>query len=486
MPSIFDFLNKRRQDELALEGPKMDALQSEIDAIEGVPAPVTPSPTRPQDLPSNIEMTEEGSLFGNNLLNRKVEEQPLPEVSPASRLLAAGPVEPKTSLPSVSGQQNVNLQSDVRLDPYGAELGDEALKAAQASLASQQQMANIIRAGDMLTQGFTQGRLRGDTFADTFEKQGQQGITNIMDRRSAKDKELGRQKAIQELSDETQMRDPNSDVSKSVREGLKRLFPDLNLPDNVSAMQLKNTGINFGTLIAAKENADARRDAAQLSREQLALQRESARETKEQTKIDKDIDNYSKRAEKMGLPAATQTLQEIDNLLSGGLDATKGDVPGYGLAAGALPSIAVSDKGQKLRQAVQRLANIELKDRSGAAVTDQEFKRFKEEFGTGTFKTEAQLLNGLRQYRNVLARVSKELEAATPRKALEEYKTREGAVTSELIPGASKGGQKATRTPQAASGGTVTVRRKSDGAIKTLAADAAKKYLNDPAFEEVK
>lgn len=436
------------------------------------------------DEPVGVDPNKEiVTAMQEQLMMRKQPEEPTVAPSMLAQATPAAARTPAQAAPTQELPMPMTQAAPAQFDPYGKDLNDEALAAAQRNLMDQQRAANLLRAGDTLTSAFTEGRIKADGFADNFERQGAQGVANIQQRREAKDRELARQQNLAAFGDETAMRDPQSEISKSVREGLKNLFPNLRLPDNVSAMMLKNTGINFGTLIAAKENADARRDmVAQRSEDRAA-----AKETKENDKIEKQIDNYSKRLEKTGITKAAQTLQEIDSMLQGGLDNTKGDIPGYGLAAGALPGVALSDKGQKLRQAVQRLANIELKDRSGAAVTDAEFQRFKEEFGTGTLKTEQQLLNGLRQYRNVLARVSKELEAATPRKALEEYESREGAVTSKLIPGADKVDKpvkKEATQPQAS--GVVKVRRKTDGAVKTLSAEAAKKYLNDPAFEEVK
>jgi hypothetical protein len=72
------------------------------------------------------------------------------------------------------------------------------------------------------------------------------------------------------------------------------------------------------------------------------------------------------------------------------------------------------------RQAIAKLFNIELKNRSGAAVTIPELERLKEEYGKGVFKTAAQLGDAITQartlvnshYRSVAAGFSPEVLAA--------------------------------------------------------------------------
>lgn len=55
------------------------------------------------------------------------------------------------------------------------------------------------------------------------------------------------------------------------------------------------------------------------------------------------------------------------------------------------PDFALNKATTDARQAIQKLFNITLKDRSGGAVTDQEFERLKEEFARGVFKKPEQL-----------------------------------------------------------------------------------------------
>jgi hypothetical protein len=113
----------------------------------------------------------------------------------------------------------------------------------------------------------------------------------------------------------------------------------------------------------------------------------------------------------------------------GKLNVGSADIPGFGLIVGGLNPIFLSAEGKILRQQVQALANIVLKDRSGAAVTTPEFERFKKEFGTGSsLKTEAELIEGLRLARIGLEKHKALLYAGSSNDSVRVYQGREGAL----------------------------------------------------------
>lgn len=68
-----------------------------------------------------------------------------------------------------------------------------------------------------------------------------------------------------------------------------------------------------------------------------------------------------------------------------------------------LPDATVPNDIAAGRQAFSKLFNITLKNRSGAAVTNQELERLKNEFATGVWKTPQQLKNGVEQARNIIS-----------------------------------------------------------------------------------
>lgn len=126
--------------------------------------------------------------------------------------------------------------------------------------------------------------------------------------------------------------------------------------------------------------------------------------TKEEQRRAKAVTELSDDLQKTGVPRTENILNRIENAISGAIDEkgeVVGDIPGYGLTAAA-PDWAVSRKAQDLRQDLVKLFNIELAERSGAAVTKQELDRLRDEFKAGMFKTDRQLVQGIRAYRSLL------------------------------------------------------------------------------------
>lgn len=177
-----------------------------------------------------------------------------------------------------------------------------------------------------------------------------------------------------------------------------------------------------------QKNLQAQRDTTNAIREQ-------GQENQQTQKTQAQAVQLGTQLEKSGIPQAQQTLDNIDNILS--KYPKNGDLPGYGPVAGSLPNWAVSKEGQELRQAVASLANINLKQRSGAAVTTQEYDRFKTELGNGTGMTPDRLRQGLTQMRSLIESQKKNYAAAAPDGAIEAYEANGGMPLSQY------------RTPQA-------------------------------------
>ncbi len=97
------------------------------------------------------------------------------------------------------------------------------------------------------------------------------------------------EKTTADMLDEKQMRDPNSDVSKTVTD-IARKVGILKPGQTASAMDLKNAGINLSTLLATIEAGNARRDAAALAREGRVAEREERSRTKKEEEDKKRLD----------------------------------------------------------------------------------------------------------------------------------------------------------------------------------------------------
>jgi len=121
--------------------------------------------------------------------------------------------------------------------------------------------------------------------------------------------------------------------------------------------------------------------------------------------------------EKAGLPEADAVLGAVEDSLkknpnlaeyiSGPKSLLPDMVIGADLAAG--------------KQAFQKLFNITLKNRSGAAVTNQELERLKAEFAAGAFKTSAQLQKAVEQARDIINKHYATVAAGFDQKTLDAY-----------------------------------------------------------------
>lgn len=151
--------------------------------------------------------------------------------------------------------------------------------------------------------------------------------------------------------------------------------------------------------------------------------------------VQQQATKFSTQLEHTGIPQADQTLSTIEGIMS---KYPSGKLPGYGRVEGLLPSSALNADGQQLRQAVSQLANINLKQRSGAAVTAQEYSRFKNELGNSTFMPEDRIRQGVAQMRSLVEAQKKNAQAGVSDEVLGAYEGNGGMPLSYLRPNAGK------------------------------------------------
>lgn len=112
------------------------------------------------------------------------------------------------------------------------------------------------------------------------------------------------------------------------------------------------------------------------------------------TKLDADTENRVRRfgetLEKAGIPELEQALGNVRGVLTRHTDR----IPGYGRLESLAPDFALPDEAQQTRADMQMAANIILKSRSGAAVTNQEQQRFLREVAAGKGFSVAALRRG--------------------------------------------------------------------------------------------
>jgi hypothetical protein len=247
-------------------------------------------------------------------------------------------------------------------DPYGDELNDAALKAAQAEKAKWAGISTMGKAANQMLSASTHSKI-DNTVYDEIGKHGEMGEKNIITRREGKDAELKRKKMLEDMADEDQMRDPNSPISVTLRESAR--LAGLTIPDNTSGKLLRESGINLGTLLSAKMMADARREAAKerqdAREESLRLRREQFEQKlkENEQKAAKDFSQFIEKDDQMKLfKKESVALGQVDNLLG----AIKS---GNTVAAGAL--------GAKMARAMGEVGVLTAEDvaryvRSGALV----------------------------------------------------------------------------------------------------------------------
>lgn len=166
---------------------------------------------------------------------------------------------------------------------------------------------------------------------------------------------------------------------------------------------------------------------AEMKQQGLNLQGEIARGNQELKKMqftmkaDQDLVKNTQKLqsalEKANLPEADATLGAVEEALK-----KNPNVAEYiNGPKSILPDAVVGPEITQARQAVNKLFNITLKARSGAAVTQQELDRLKQEFAIGVTKKPSQLQDAIDQARNILSKHYTSVTAGFGKDALDAY-----------------------------------------------------------------
>jgi hypothetical protein len=149
-----------------------------------------------------------------------------------------------------------------------------------------------------------------------------------------------------------------------------------------------------GLLVLKQQSAALQAEIAKGNQELKRLQFE----TRADERTRKDVQQLSVGLEKANLPQADAVLADVESALRKNPKVAESLAgPKAGLADWMLP-----EDDKFARQAFQKLFNITLKDRSGAAVTNQELERLKSEFATGVFKSPKQLNEAVEKARGII------------------------------------------------------------------------------------
>jgi hypothetical protein len=197
------------------------------------------------------------------------------------------------------------------------------------------------------------------------------------------------------------------------------------LQQSADALDLKRTQLEQAHSLNLQRITDANERRAETARHNQALEALTSRSNEfkrenaglanqlklldlelKGNKIDAEkLRNLNTNTTKLGAALEKANLPEADAVL-GSVEKALADAPKIAEYISGpkslLPDLAVPDEVKFGRQAFQKLFNITLKNRSGAAVTIPELERLKQEFATGALKTPQQLKAAVEQARTII------------------------------------------------------------------------------------
>lgn len=169
---------------------------------------------------------------------------------------------------------------------------------------------------------------------------------------------------------------------------------------------------------------------AELKRLGLNIQQQSL-DQKQGQQTNKQVTQLGAALEKANLPEADAVIGKVEEVLS-----KRPDVADYlSGPKSVIPDFALPSDITEGKQAFQKLFNITLKNRSGAAVTNQELERLKSEFGAGVFKTAPQLRQAVEQARSIINKHYASVAAGFGPDALKEYNDNAKAIGARVVLG---------------------------------------------------
>lgn len=191
----------------------------------------------------------------------------------------------------------------------------------------------------------------------------------------------------------------------------------------------------WNTYDAALKKASGETEQAQFDQRQRELNdraaanldmRRQAMDNQQQQQLQNKTNQFSNQLQKTGIPQAQQQLDYIRQQFD--KTGKDGEIPGYGRIDSMIPDFLLSNEGQANRQAVASFANVLLKTRSGAAVTDPEQKRFLTELGSGKYMPVERLKQGLEMMQGLLDAEKRNAAAGVSNDVLDSYMSTPGAI----------------------------------------------------------
>lgn len=254
-------------------------------------------------------------------------------------------------------------------------------------------------------------------------------------------------KKKKDAANDAEMGNPSSAVSRSYQDAVLKLNPKMDekrlrmLPASRLKDLLDTSEVVYKVDEGRRTREDSKADRAALQQDKLDQKAEQQNE--------KSIQELAKRlGDPQPLVAAMNNIEstlgfKIDDYddTNGSVNGKKVDLPGVSLPGVGRVSFYNRD-ARELNTAASKVFNLELRDRSGAAVTVPELERLKTEFASGKFNSEPELIKALKSYKTILAAHLKNTEAGFKPDLVEKYRERGGVTSQDMS------GRKAQPTPE--------------------------------------
>lgn len=369
---------------------------------------------------------------------------------------------------------------DVVSPPPSAPKSVDALKRAQAAAKHASKRAQLGRAGSDFIAAFG-GYKADDSFWDSAEKMGAQGVSDVEKLRGVERQE-GLDADTKRLTEarianylkpakEAKGKEPATLGDRTVIEKFLGLEPGALAGTSDKTLE-RITGLQIADL--NRKAAQAGRDDQQgFQSEQNRLSREAQIEAakiaagaKAEEKLNNDVTNLGKDLE--GTAGLQKSFASVDSAL-----ATAGkDVPGIGPWDSIKPDIFDSSKDTIVKQGLKQIIAVVLKKQSGSTVSEDEYNRTLSSYGISRNATRESFGAGYEALKRAAVAAAKETEARYKPEVAKRYHERGGVVSEdftgpkrvplppgELGGGTSKGHGKVVKE-------TKTIRQYEDGYLE--------------------
>lgn len=171
--------------------------------------------------------------------------------------------------------------------------------------------------------------------------------------------------------------------------------------------------------LASADRAERRTESNQLAREK-ALNTDVEQLGKRFAPLSSMFNSVAEIESKLGFNVDDATVDDSGNLIAGG---KYQDLPGVNLPFVGRTQF-YDQNARELGSSLANLYNTILKDRSGAAVTENELRRLELETGGGKFDTEANMILGLKAIKSALRNSAGAARSSFSPEAVSEYERR--------------------------------------------------------------